>query len=187
MNFPLPQQRKQSRILRGTGGTTILELAVVLVIIAIIASLLSPLYGAWISRSEEARCLANLRNLYIAASGHLNSAGSWPQVPMQMMSVNPHQFAREWVNALESFGAPHSSWICPTLNRNMGTSLEAGEKDENYRIDFVPSTFDDDPTTPRRAGGYPWFVEKAASHSRGQLVIFADGSTASLKDLIGGR
>lgn len=163
---------------------TLLEVAVVLVIIAILASMLLPFYGAMQARAEEGRCLANIRNLYVAASGYVNANGFWPQVPFKMSVDQPHAYARLWVEALAPFGTSHSTWICPTLQRRFGIPLAALEKEENYRIDFVPNPFDDNPESPRRAARFPWFMEKAASHSRGQLVILADGTTTALMDLV---
>ena len=55
---------------------TLLELAVVTVIIGILASLLLPVYSGHVARSGKIQCLANLRNIYVAASAHLEgSAG----------------------------------------------------------------------------------------------------------------
>lgn len=163
---------------------TILELAVVIVIIAILASMLLPFYGAMTARADEGKCLANIRGLHVAASSYLNSNGSWPQIPIQMSVDNPRAYARQWVEALTPFGAPHPSWICPTLQRNLGIPFSAIEEEEHYRIDFLPSSFDSDPATPRRAGGYPWFMEKTAEHPRGQLIILADGTTTALLDIV---
>jgi type II secretory pathway pseudopilin PulG len=158
---------------------------VVIVIIAIIASMLVPAYGGWRARADEARCLANLRSLFVAASRSLDAAGEWPQIPLKMMIDNPKQHARAWVQALEPYGAPHSSWICPTLQRSFQFPMEDLEKAEHYRIDFVPSEFDDGQNSPRLVGHYPWFMEKTASHARGQLIIFADGTTSSMVDFLG--
>ncbi len=163
---------------------TVLELAVVLVIIAIIATMLLPFYGNMKARADEARCHANIRNLYVAASGYLTSNGRWPQVPVQMMTEQPHVFARRWVDALVPYGVPHASWICPTLQRNFGFSMEELEKEEKYRIDFLATPFDETPESPRRAPRFPWFIEKIGSHTRGQLIILADGTTTTLMDMV---
>lgn len=163
---------------------TILELAVVLVIIAILASMLLPFYGAMTARAEEGKCLANIRGLHVAASSYLNSNGSWPQIPVKLSEDNPHAFARNWVEALAPFGAPHVSWICPSLQRRLGIPFSAIDEKDHYRIDFLPSSFDSDPATPRRAGGYPWFMERIASHPRGQLIILADGTATALLDIV---
>ncbi len=164
---------------------TILELMVVIVIIAILASMLLPLYGAITARADEGRCLANLRSLYVAASGYLQAAGSWPQIPVNLISSDPHTYARTWVEALAPYGAPHTTWICPTIQRTMGIPIEAIEQTEHYRIDFIATPFDDNPASPRLNPTHPWFIEKAGVHSRGNLLILANGTSTSLLDLTG--
>ena len=164
---------------------TLLELLVVLVIIAIIATMLLPAYAAYIARVEEARCIANLKNLYVAASGYLQSNGSWPQIPVSLLKDNDKLYAKSWVNALTPFGAPHNVWLCPTMQRTMTYSMDAADKDENYRIDFIATPFDENPLTPRLANTHPWFIEKTGLHSRGNLVILANGTTTSLQDITG--
>lgn len=165
-------------------AVTILELAVVLTIIAILVSMLLPAYASYQSRVEEAACLANLRNLYVAASGYMVANKSWPQIPAKLAIDEPKTYAKSWVQVLAPYGASHSVWICPTLQRTLHLSMEAVEKDENYRIDFFATPFDDNESTPLRKPRHPWFVEKAGFHGRGNLLILADGTTTSLRDLV---
>lgn len=174
-------------VCKRTRAFTILEVLVVVVIIAIIASMLLPVYSSFVARMEESRCLANLRNLYVAASGYLQANESWPQIPVTLMTDEPKTYARSWVAALAPFGAPHSTWICPSLQHLSGISMEALEKDEHYRIDFFATPFDDNPVSPRQAPTHPWFIEKAGLHSRGNLLILANGNTLSLKDVTEGK
>ncbi len=166
---------------------TILEVLVVVVIVAILASMLLPVYSNFTARMEEARCLANLRSLYIAASGYLQANGSWPQIPVTLLSDEPKTYARSWVSALAPFGAPHSTWICPSIQRTFHIPMDALEKEENYRIDFFATPFDDNPASPRQSPTHPWFLEKSGVHSRGNLVILANGATLSLRDLTDGK
>jgi type II secretory pathway pseudopilin PulG len=172
-------QRRTSR-----RGATILELAVVMIIIVILASMLLPLYSGYQTRVEEARCIENLKNLYIAASGHLQANKSWPQIPTKLIAEDPKIYAKSWVEALRPYGAPHSSWLCPTLQRSLRLSLEAVEKDENYRIDYVGTPFDDNEASPRRSERAPWFIEKTGFHARGNLVILSTGSITSIRDIV---
>ena len=164
-----------------------MELAVVVVIIGILATMLLPIYAGYRERSEESRCLANLRSLYNAASSYLLQSESWPQIPVKWVKDNPKGYARAWVSTLTPFGAPHQTWLCPTIQRSMGVSLEdVMTKDEHYRIDFVAGFFDDNPTSPRLADSFPWFVEKSGVHGRGNLFIQANGITGALQDIAGG-
>lgn len=164
---------------------TILEIMVVVVIILILASMLVPIYSSFKARADEARCLANLRSLYVAASGYIQGDGSWPQIPAKLFVDDPKTYARSWVEALTPYGATHATWICPTMQRNLGISMEVIDKDENYRIDFVASPYSDEPTAPRADPAHPWFIEKAGVHPRGNLLILANGTTTSLLELTG--
>ena len=166
---------------------TILEVMAVIIIIAILASMLLPFYSSFAARSEEARCLANLKNLYIAASAHLQAAGSWPQIPVRQIAENPKIYARSWVTVLAPYGAPHPVWICPTIQRTLGFPMDAIDQDEHYRIDFIATPFDENASTPTREPNHPWFIEKSGVHSRGNLLILANGSTMSLKDFMAAK
>lgn len=164
---------------------TLLEIMTVVVIIGILAVMLMPIYNRGTESAEEARCVANLKNLFVAASGYLNAAGSWPQIPVEQITADPKTYARSWVNALTPYGAPHKVWICPSMQRSLHISMDEIDKDENYRIDFIATPFDDNPGSPMRTSGHPWFLEKSAQHPRGNLVIRNDGTVTSLKDLLG--
>ncbi|SRR6266446_133599 len=169
---------------RVSRGVTILEVVVVIVIIAILASLLFPAFIQHRARAEEVKCLANLRSLYVAATGYLQAGSSWPQIPAQLVTTDPETFARNWVEALAPYGAPHVVWICPSIQTGLGISMDALESpDVEYRIDYMPISFDDNPASPWRWQKYPWFVEKGSPHSRGNLMIYGDGTELSLRDL----
>ncbi len=169
----------------GERGMTLLELITVIVIIGILASMLLPVYNNMTGAAEEARCIVNLKNLYGAASGYLHAAGSWPQIAPKLLTDEPKTYARLWVDALTPYGAPHKVWICPAMQRALGISMDAIDKEENYRIDFLATPFDDNPTSPRSNSTHPWFLEKSGLHPRGNLLILTNGTITSLKDLVG--
>jgi len=163
---------------------TILELAVVMVIIAILASFLLPVYSSIMGRTEETRCLANLRTLYVAASGYLQANNSWPQISGTLLSTEPATYATSWVAALQPYGASHTSWICPTLQRQFQFTLDQIDLPANYRIDYNPTIFNSNAMTPRLVDAHPWFIEKVGIHPRGNLMILANGTTAALADYV---
>jgi prepilin-type N-terminal cleavage/methylation domain-containing protein len=168
---------------------TILEVMVVLVIIGILASMLVPLYSRMTTRADEIHCVSNLKALHVAASGYLQAVGAWPQIPPKLIIEDPVQYAHSWVDALKPYGVTHKVWICPAMQRSLGVSMEAIDKPdakpEDYRVDFVAAPFDDNPASPLMNPTYPWFMERAGLHPRGNLVILTDGSTTSLFDLTG--
>ena len=54
----------------------------------------------------------------------------------------------------------------------------------NERIDYVPTPFDDKPTTPHEWPRQPWFIETGDVHGNGNLIIFTDGSIAETKNVL---
>lgn len=162
---------------------TLLELAVVVVIIAIIASMLFPLYGKMRARSNEAKCFANLRALYVGASGYLQANGSWPQISNELIVSEKAKYAKQWVAVLLPYGVPHVTWICPTVQQGTGLPISSIAEEENYRIDYIGVSFDDQPSSPFPDNPYPWFIEKAGFHGRGNLLVLSDGTTTTLADL----
>lgn len=164
-------------------GMTVLELMVVVVIIGIIATMLLPVFAGIQARTSEARCTANLKNLFVGASGYLQANGSWPQIPNTLIGKEDKTYAKLWVAALKPYGVPHESWICPTIQRNFGLPISSISQDENYRVDYIGISFDDQPSSPYPQNAYPWFIEKAGFHGRGNLIILSNGSTTSLADL----
>lgn len=168
-------------------GMTLLELAVVMVIIAILASMLLPFLSSYQTKAEEAKCLANLRNLYVGASGYMQSNGSWPQISNALVVTDAKTYGKMWVAALAPYGIPHTTWICPSVQRTLGLSISTIEEDANYRVDYIGVEFDDQPSSPYPEDVYPWFLEKAGFHGRGNLLVLSNGSTTSVADLTRGN
>ena len=61
-------------------GATLLELAVVIAVIGILAALLLPAVQATRARSWQVRCASNLRQLGIATGGFVSTHGEYPQL-----------------------------------------------------------------------------------------------------------
>jgi len=154
-----------------------------MVIIAILATMLVPLYSSYREHAFEVKCMGNLRNLYVAASGYLEANKSWPQIPANLFASDPLTYAKSWVQALTPYGAPHPVWICPSLQASLQLTMDDIETDAYYRIDYIAPPFDSSEGSPRRSSRHPWFVETAGLHSRGNLLILADGTTTSILDL----
>ena len=173
--------------LRKNRGVTVLELAVVIVIIGILACMLLPVAARIQSRADEATCIANLKNLFVGAAGYLHDKESWPQIPNTLLKDDPKGYAKQWVAALSRYGIPHKAWICPAIQRERHEPMSTIEDDETYRVDYIGMAFDDRPTSPKPENPFPWFVESAGFHGRGNLIILSDGNTTSLNDMVGAR
>ena len=167
---------------RRHGGFTLLELAIVIVIILILGTMMIPVYSGMRSRSQKVQCVANLHTLYIAADLFLQRNGSWPQITRSSSDTGDTDFANAWIDALAPFGPTRQTWICPAIQEIMHNPDY--NQTTNARLDYYPMSFDNKPTTPHQWPRQPWFIETANVHGNGNLIIFTDGSVSQSNDLL---
>lgn len=161
---------------------TLLELLIVIVIVAILGTMLIPVYVGMRKRAQRVQCVANLHNLYLAADVFLQHNGSWPQIARSKSESGLEDFTNAWINALAPFGPTRKTWICPTVQEILQSPDYL--QPQNARLDYFPMSFDDKPTTPHQWPRQPWFIESANVHGHGNLIIFTDGSVGESDDLI---
>jgi len=162
---------------------TLMELLVVFLIIAILAVLLVPAISGFRARAQRAQCMTNLRSLYTATELYIQQNGSWPQIDSDDSDENDQAYAAAWIAALKPFGPLEKSWICPTIQNLMQNPDYT--KQENVRIDYFATPFDDKPASPHQWPRQPWFAETADVHGHGNLIIFTDGSISDLRTVTG--
>jgi prepilin-type N-terminal cleavage/methylation domain-containing protein len=162
-------------------GFTLLELMTVMLIISILTVLLVPVISDVQKRLERTRCMANMRNLHVAASLYLNDRRTWPRVITPGASGTPEN-ARKWIAILEPYEIRQINWICPTIQSKFGAPDLT--KPENARIDYRATPFDAHPMTPYKWPTQPWFIENGNVHGHGALVIFPDGHVEDAYDII---
>jgi type II secretory pathway pseudopilin PulG len=150
----------------------------VMVIIAILAVMLLEGSTQMLARAERANCAANLRSLYVGASGYIQDQGHWPQIPVA--DTHSPEYALAWIAALKGYGISGKSWICPSIQRAL--------KNPNYndpshaRVDYFPTPFDARSYSPYRWSTHPWFMERGNMHGDGQLIIFANSELKSAQE-----
>lgn len=169
--------------MRKTSGFSVIELAVAVVVIAILVTLSLPVIGKMRARAQRLQCMANLRSLYLGAELYLQNNGSWPQIRASGADDNSADYANAWIMALTPFNVGRSSWICPTMQE----ILEQPDYStpEHARVDYFAMPFGDKPDAPHRRPDQPWFVERRDVHGGGNLIIFTDGSINDSKTLLG--
>ena len=166
-------------------GFTILELAFVILIIAILLTMLVAISDSVRARAEKASCMANLRGLYSGASSYVTDQGHWPQINPLLVRDESKQYARLWIDSLSPYGFSQVNWICPSQQRALG-SPDLTEK--NYaRVDYNATPFDDRPYTAYLWPTQPWFVEHAAAHDGGPLLIYTNGQVVTLSQALRAR
>jgi hypothetical protein len=133
-------------------------------------------------RAQRIQCIANLRNLHVAASLYVQQNNLWPQINVPAnQNKTPEEMASLWIAALQPFGLDRRSWVCPTI-QNMLHDPDYSTP-ETARVDYMATSFDDKPTSPYRWPTQPWFVETGDVHGNGNLIIFTDGSVQALNDV----
>lgn len=156
---------------------TILELATVIVVIVILATMAIGSYSSIRDRARRAGCSNNLTGLHVAVASYLSDHDwVWPQVSTD--SPTDPAFAQAWIGYLKPYKMQPVNWCCPAIQAAIGL-------DPNLypRLDYFPTPFD---ATPRIAFKYatqPWFVERADIHGDGNMLIYASGEIKSLDDV----
>ena len=161
---------------------TLLEIVTVVAIIVILLSMIIGVVSGIRARADRAACMSNLKSLYAAGATYVQQQGHWPQIPTTLLRDNKPEFARQWYVALEPCGISRINWVCPTVQRLLKDPDLY--KRENARIDYLSTPFDERPMTPYLWPLQPWFVEVAASHDGGNLVIFSNGTVNSMRDVM---
>ncbi len=154
----------------------------VLVIIGILLTMILPVFEQLKGKAERAACLTNLKSLYVAADAYLGQQGHWPQVAPGLLQSDSKEYARQWQEALQPYGIGLKNFICPTVQRT--TKNPDYQKLENRRVDYLATPFDDNPLSPRKYPTHPWFAERGDVHGDGNLVIFTNGETKSLAEIV---
>jgi prepilin-type N-terminal cleavage/methylation domain-containing protein len=158
---------------------TLLELMTVLVIIAILVTMLMPVFGSLKGKAELQSCVGNLKGLYTAASSYVQDQGHWPQI--ETKDVQRKDYARAWREAFRPYGIGPINWVCPTVQRQLRNPDIV--KDSDARIDYLATPFDAGPRTPYKWPTHPWFMERGDVHGDGQLIIFTNSEVRTLKEV----
>jgi prepilin-type N-terminal cleavage/methylation domain-containing protein len=165
---------------KSRSGFTLLELLTVMVIIVVLAVLAIGLFDQLRDRTERVNCTANLRNLYAGFQAYVVQQGHWPQCPY---SLNDKEYDGWWIDQLDKFGIAENQWHCPTHLRMSAALASQDPKGKNQPkprvIHYMPTPFDDKPTTPRRWPTQPWLIEDGDFHGDGALIVFPDGTVQS--------
>ncbi|MEP6667674.1 MAG: prepilin-type N-terminal cleavage/methylation domain-containing protein [Chthoniobacter sp.] len=161
---------------------TLMELMTVIVIVGILATMVFGAMADLQYRADRANCVANLKTLYTGAAIYIQQQGSWPQVDPQHLAGGSTQYAQEWIDALQPCGVARTNWVCPSVQRllhNPDVTLSS-----NVRVDYIATPFDSKPMTPYLWPKQPWFAESASVHGDGNMMIWGNGQTVSLKEAL---
>ena len=171
---------------RGGSGFTLVELLIVIALIGILTTLFAPELASVRERAEKVVCMGHLRSLHVSFGAYLNDYEMWPQMPKdgtgEPADLTPQQEDQVWLDALKDYGADENVWRCPTRRRLLASESSATDS-EASKLDYTPTAFDDDPTTPRRWPGMPWLIDQGGHHGE-NLMIRADGAVQSVQNAL---
>lgn len=182
----------QGKALGSEAGFTLLEIATVIVILGILASLCFPVVRGFKGRSEGLKCASNLKGLGVGVQAYMNDYGHWPQIAntergrglnSAPVSESAQNLAKQWIETLKPYGIGETTWHCPSVENQI---RQQGKKEAlaAARIDYTPTVFDSKQDSPTLWPKHPWFVEKGALHGTGPNVLFADGSVSNMLELM---
>jgi type II secretory pathway pseudopilin PulG len=159
-------------------GFTLLEIMSCLVVIMILVILLVPAYEQVRMRLDKIACMNNLRQLYAGANSYVQEYGHWPQVNPALLQAPNNAYSEAWIEDFIPFGISRGTWICPTMERDLGGPDYT--QPANYRADYIAMPFDMKRITPYRWAFSPWFIERGNVHGNGNLVMQANGAVVEL-------
>lgn len=152
---------------------TLLELVIVIALLGILMVLMVPSFRQIIPKAHEVVCISHLRGLWLGFSPCSTDGTGWPQVPASIQ-IGSRAEQQWWIDtASERFGIDHKLWVCPSIKKLLGAPNATNGVP---LIDYMPTLFDPNPSTPNKWAAMPWFIEIANSHGRGCLMVLPDGS-----------
>jgi|GEM_PF-403553 len=175
-----------------TQGFTLLEVASVMVVIGILATLSVPMYSNIRGMVEGRQCEANLKGLGVGMNAYLADHAAWPQIApdrreAQGEAVGTTKEAQEnspagkWIAALSGYGVTEQTWHCPSVNRQILTGAKP-EASKHKRLDYVPTNFSAK-DNPRLWPEHPWFIERGSYHGSGPNLLLTDCTVTNVDKL----
>jgi len=153
---------------------TILDSVAVLAIVAILVVLAVPNFGSYARKAQEARCMANMRNITVGLRAYLQDHGNvWPQGPPPDAGAAWENF---WLAVLRPYGITEKTWQCP--------AIMARPQEDTPRVHYTPTLFPPLPGIADRWPTHPWLIERGEGHGNGALICFPDGSIKSFDKVL---
>lgn len=166
-------------------GFTLFEMLAGLLVVAILGTIVFPLYSNFRAKAQRLKCRENIQSVGLGISSYLADHQKWPQIQPESSRVSKSADSPEaiqWINLLTPYGIPESNWRCPSIESQMrGTGNKEALKIK--RIDYAPTAFGPDPDAPRRWPKHPWLVERGAPHGIGPWILLSDGSIITFEDM----
>jgi len=169
-------------------GFSLVELLIVMLMVAALATLSIPMYGFMRDKARDAACIGNLRILQLGAATYmLDNDNIWPQMPEDLAAgENEEPMWKWWHDELKNYGVSKRHWICPS-------ELASSEQEHSIRTEFygsyIPTAFEATPNIAFYWATQPWFIERGEMHGRkhGANIAMPDGSVRQSPSMFGGQ
>jgi len=155
-------------------GYSLIEILMVIVIVALLATIAIPVYTALREKAGLAGCFGNMRNVGLGLNAYMQDNNMvWPQMPKEMIKSDDEQHSKWWADTLKSYGIAQKYWICPLDVSTTNSPIEGSTFTSSYALVL----FDDKPNTAFR-WKMPWAVERPGVHgqNRGGNMLMPDGT-----------
>lgn len=158
-------------------GRSLLELLMVLVIIALLATLAFPTVGYFRAKAAYVGCVSNLKALHGGFASYLSDNQMiWPQLPegLKLGEGGSSQKAEWWFNQLQPYGITKKTWVCPAADADV---QKVTETEGYYTSTYTVTRFDEQPNRAYQWISQPWVIESGDMHGvgKGPNVLFPDG------------
>lgn len=158
-------------------GFTLVELLMVMMIVAALATLSFPAFGYLREKARDAACIGNLRILQLGAATYmLEHDAIWPQMPEHIgLGESEEPMWKWWYEELKDYGVSKRHWICPS---EMAAQEERHSTTDQFHSSYIPTGFEATPNVAFYWTNQPWFIERGQMHGKnhGPNVAMPDGT-----------
>lgn len=166
-----------AHLYRTPRGITLIEVLLVVVIVALLATISFPLFGHLRAKAQNVSCVGNLRILYVGASTYLlDNDMIWPQMPEEIdVSSSEEPMWEWWLEALRPYGVSKQHWICAAEQASYAQKFS---ESSDYYGSYIPTSYEATPNVAYMWSNQPWFIERGQFHGKdhGPNIVMPDGS-----------
>jgi prepilin-type N-terminal cleavage/methylation domain-containing protein len=155
---------------------TLIELLIVTIIIAILATMSFPLFGYLKGRANQAACISHLRIMHGGFMGYMGDHDEiWPQMPPGMEEVAEEAEWKWWYEQLKGYGVSKAHWLCPA---DVSSRDKTFDVNDDFASSYIPTPFDGLPNTAFKWSSQPWVIERGSLHGdkQGPNILMPDGT-----------
>ncbi len=175
-------------------GFTLIELLVVIAIIAILASILFPVFSSARAKGRQAACISNVKQLVLAI--HMYAQDYDEMFPVSTVAGGPGEYSQtewQWYDAIYDYTRNHQIEICPEVKtvipgygmnslmsgQSLGVMFDSAKK--VLIIDFADDTSLGQPHGQSQVNGQQGVADPlldnkyAHRHNGGYVVGYGDG------------